>query len=700
MLRVIIGVTLVALLASPVLAQSPDTEPAGSEGEEAQEEGRSFEDRIVVTASRQEQESSRTPVPITVIDRIQIEQAQPEKLADLFKQIPGVEVSGEGPFRGLPVIRGFSSNRVLILVDGQRLNNARESTVFAGIQPGLVDLNQVERIEVLRGPASVLYGSDAMGGVINIITRAPQLGAEGFDWHGSASYEYGENADSQRARISFQGAGEGFSLQVSGGYQDVGDYYAPEEAFTDERFSDYVDDEGRVFNSGMTQTSFNGNLRWTVGSQGVLKVGAEVVRTEDIGFPGFDPASGIDISFPNFDRDKLSAAWDSGPVGGLANIGLSAYYQKTRKESRRNLDFGPYFFLFNTTTSDIDSFGFNAQSVADLGTSHVTFGLDFYRDSVDDDTIAEDPWTGVNTDVAVPRSYQTGLGVYVQDEVQATDKLLVLAGLRYDTFDFKSQDDPDYHGEPFDVTDSDLSGNVGLVYSVTQNVQLTGLIGRGFRTPNLQERAYYGGATEPGYFIVQNPELTSERSLNYEAGFKVRYDRYFGGLNVFYNDVRDLITFVEIGEDELTGDTLIQYDNIDEATIKGIELELQTLFGDSWTLFTNASYTRGENDTENQPLGFIPPVKLVVGLRYQQERWWGEAAARFVGKQDRLPDNEDGDESIGDFTSVDLRGGYEFAFGLGIKGAVGNLLDELYAEPFNNRPEPGRSYRVAVSYKF
>jgi len=126
--------------------------PDPAEKETTENGKKVFKDQLVVTAGRQEQESS-------------------EKMTDLFKDLPSVDVQGEGPFRGLPVIRGLSSNRVLILVDGQRLNNARESTLFAGIQPGLVDLSEVDRIEVLRGPASVLYGSDAMGGVINIITK-------------------------------------------------------------------------------------------------------------------------------------------------------------------------------------------------------------------------------------------------------------------------------------------------------------------------------------------------------------------------------------------------------------------------------------------------------------------------------------------------------------------------------------------------
>ena len=140
MMRLVFRSALVLMLVvvtAPAVAQEAEPEKPPDEAVEkteeekaAAEEGRVFRDKIVVTASRQEEESGKTPAPITVIDRDTIEKIQPGKMADLFKAIPGVEIEGEGPFRGIPVIRGFSSNRVLILVDGQRLNNARESTTL------------------------------------------------------------------------------------------------------------------------------------------------------------------------------------------------------------------------------------------------------------------------------------------------------------------------------------------------------------------------------------------------------------------------------------------------------------------------------------------------------------------------------------------------------------------------------------------
>ena len=345
------GLLILMLIAvtAPALAQEAEPEtPTEETTEKATEEGRVFKDQIVVTPGRQEQASGDAPAPITVFDRETIERIQPEKMADLFKTIPGVEIDGEGPFRGLPVIRGMSSNRVLILVDGQRLNNSRESTTFAGIQPALVNLAEVERIEVLRGPASVQYGSDAIGGAINIITRQPNLGQQDFKVSGDVALEYGTISDSQAGRVSVTGTGSGFSFYAGGSYEKVEDYKAADGASEDPRYVGprgvWVREDNTVPNSGMEQTNFNGGFKFLTGQQGVLRIDAEVVRTKDVGFPGFDlESSGIEFTFPNFDRDKIGVAWNSGPVWGLSDISLSTYYQAVTKESASIFDFSPFF---------------------------------------------------------------------------------------------------------------------------------------------------------------------------------------------------------------------------------------------------------------------------------------------------------------------------------------------------------------------
>jgi hemoglobin/transferrin/lactoferrin receptor protein len=639
-------------------------------------------------------------------------------MADLFKAIPGVEIDGEGPFRGLPVIRGLTSNRVLILVDGQRLNNSRESTTFAGIQPALVNLSEVERIEVLRGPASVQYGSDAIGGVINIITRQPNLGEQEFKVSGDVALEYGTISDSRAGRASVTGTGSGFSFYAGATYEKVEDYKAADGASEDPRyvndFDTWVLPDDTVPNSGMEQTTFNGGFKFLTGQQGVLRIDAEVVRTKDVGFPGFElETSGIEFNFPNFDRDKIGVAWNTGPVWGLSDISLSTYYQAVNKESASIFDFSPFFFSDSFTQSEIDSIGFNAQSIADVGRHRLTFGLDFYSDNVQDTALSENCGfmtpCELSTEVAVPKSEQTGIGAYIQDGWTLSPQVKLQLGLRGDSFSFVSKDDPNYTGEPFDVTDSAVSGNMGVTWSVTDNVNLTGLVARGFRTPNLQERSFFGLATNGQAYILQNPDLSSESSWNYEIGTKVRYSRYSGGLHFFYNDLSDFITleFLELDDERCTsppappGVQCAEFANIDKATIWGAEFDLEAIFADWWTAFGSIAYMQGDNKTTNEPLSTIPPLKVILGLRYQRVQWWTEANMRFLDRQTNLPESDPFfDTGTIGFTVYDLRGGYDFNFGLGFLVAIENITDKLYNEPFNNRPEPGRNFRVTARYRF
>ena len=708
MYRVLIATLAAALVmcfAATAFAQESPVVDDEQETSAAEEQGRVFKDQITVTAGRQELASGEVLAPVTVITSDQIEELQPEKMADLFKMIPGVEVEGEGPFRGIPVIRGLTSNRVLILVDGQRLNNGRESTDFAGIQPSLVNLGEVERIEVLRGPASVQYGSDAIGGVVNIITRRPNLGAAEFKLHGNVSYEYGSASDSQSGSVRFGGAGKRVGFDIGASIQDVDDYAAANGAHEDENYSSYTRDDDTVPNSGMEQRAFDGSVSVLTGDQGVLKVNAEVVRTEDIGFPGFARDSGIEIYFPNFNRDKLAASWASGPMAFFDDFNVSAWYQYVDKESVRNFSF-PGFAQHSYTRSEIDSIGFNVQGISTVGINHLTYGLDFYQDDLHDTALTEFPlwpWIPPSDEVVVPDSVQQGVGLYISDRISATDRLTLNVGLRGDTFKFDSdENDTRYTGDPLDATDSALSGNIGVIYSLTDNVNLTGLIARGYRTPNIQERSFFGPATTGDTFILQNPDLGPESSWNYEVGFKARYEQASGGLNLFYNDLTDFIGFEFLGEqDPMSGLELARFANVGKATIWGVELDLEWIFARWWSVFGTIAYLEGDNTTTDEPLPYIAPWKVTAGVRYQRSNWWGEADIRHLGKQTRLPagdpDFETGTEPL---TVVDLRGGFDFDSGLGFLVAVENVFDELYNEPFNNRPEPGVNLRATLRYRF
>ncbi len=690
-MKAAIVAVLVPLLlpASAGLAQVPTT-PAPTGDSEAAPEPASqvrLREEVVVTATRYEQDTFATPLPVSALSLEELEHLRPARLVDALKTMAGVEFTGEGPFRGLPVIRGLSSNRILILVNGERLNNARESTQFAGIQPGLVDLGEVERVEVLRGPASVLYGSDAIGGVINIITKKKPFTPGTFTVDGGASFEYGTSANATRARAEVNGTGGRVAFHLGASSSDIGNYESP---------------RGEVPNSGMEQRSADGSVRFLLGQSHTVQVNVETVDTRDVGFPGYDPAtSGVDIRFPRFDRDKVGLSWETYDILGLDTFTLRSYVQQVVKESRRNIQMGPRFFSNNTTTSEIDSSGFTGQGSLRRGVHALTFGVDFVRDAVHDETLAESTF-GTSTAVAVPDSTQRGLGVFLQDELAVGERLGLVAGVRGDWYSFTGKDDPRYQGEPFDVRESAVSGSLGLRYAFTPRFQLVASVGRAFRAPNLQERAYTGLVSTGDTWVLQNPHLGPETSLNADLGFKVRTDEYASSFTLFRNKVKGLISLEFLGEDPETGLLLSRFANIDAALIQGAELEVQRFFDAAWSAFGVASYTRGSDEATGDPLPLIPPLKVVLGVRYQHGRFWGEAGSRIVARQERIPPDTVADtyEETPGFTVWDVRGGVALGAGFHLHVAVENLLNKAYHEPFNRRLESGRNVRTTVLYRF
>ena len=272
------------LLASPLAAQEDDTQPDTV-----------LMERIQAVATRTERATFDVPVPVDVLDGERIDRLQADNVvADLFPLEAGLEVEGEGPFLGLPVLRGLSGNRVLVLVDGQRLNNSREAINFGGVQPGLVDVSNIASIEIVRGPASVLYGSDAIGGIVNIVTRKPELPAEGLSVSGSATTRY-STIDRQRTgamALHFGTPYVGFAFR--GSARDAGDYSSA---------------LGVVAHSGAETRSGAADLEWRPADDHALTLQWSTLRGEDIGVPG---SGGVFTGFyPRTDRTKLSLGYEA-----------------------------------------------------------------------------------------------------------------------------------------------------------------------------------------------------------------------------------------------------------------------------------------------------------------------------------------------------------------------------------------------------
>jgi hemoglobin/transferrin/lactoferrin receptor protein len=250
-----------------------------------------FLHETLVTGTRYPRAYYESPQALSFLTRRDLLDQNPTVLGDALSGLPGVDMSKDSPWEQRPVLRGLSGQRVLVMMDGSPVNSARGN----GPHPSLVDPSQVERVEVVRGPSSVAYGSDALGGAINIITREPQFTRPDERFRGSATAG-GSSADHQaNGYIELMPRLGNFSALLSSGARSASDFRAPDGTVPHSSFSDY---------------NALANLRYDISSHMVLKGSYQLYRGKHIGIPGLDfeipDLFSMNFSFPNYDLDATS----------------------------------------------------------------------------------------------------------------------------------------------------------------------------------------------------------------------------------------------------------------------------------------------------------------------------------------------------------------------------------------------------------
>jgi outer membrane receptor protein involved in Fe transport len=287
---------------------------------------------IAVTATRSPKDVFLTPVPVDVFDRTAIRGRAPNSVADLFRGRAGLDVSGVGLNQIRPIIRGQRGQRILLLSDGQRLNNSRRQQDFGEV-PALVDVAAVDRVEVVRGPASVLYGSDAIGGVVNVITRSPETAG----LHGSGGARYSAADDQERVYASAAGRFGRWGVQVGGAVRGSRDYDAPAGTFG----SITLADPTRVNDTGGSDWSVDAYLGYRLAENHEVFARLDRYDADTAGFGYIDPAAyapgdpTIRITYPAQTFTKLGFGYRGSPRLSAGRPAGSAWYVQ---DNERKLD--------------------------------------------------------------------------------------------------------------------------------------------------------------------------------------------------------------------------------------------------------------------------------------------------------------------------------------------------------------------------
>ena len=700
---------------------------------------------IAVTATREPESLFVIAAPVSVLDTVALRTVSPNTAADILKSLPGIDVNGVGANQTRPTIRGQRGQRILLLENGLRMNNARRQQDF-GELPAIVDVNSMSQLEVVRGPASVLYGSDAIGGVVNMRTlNVPSLSG-GDTYGGRATFLYRDEGEQLRPTVDLFGRIGKFGFRGNASYRNAGNYFAPSGSFGDITLdgSTEVNDTGVEDQNYSLLIDYSFNPNHSVYAKGAYytakDAGFGYVSNADLGTPD---AVSIVIQYPDQSVTKFSGGYRGENLSWAFadRLDVSAFYMDNERELAQQIGnieipFGPgatgILDINSQNYTDLSTFGTRVEAAKLLGGRHLlTYGLDYYHDDSEntDRTVSEISGAPfpippeVDDTPNVPNATYDRLGVFAQGDLKLHQRFTLILGARWQHTESQTEETENLN-DPLVVgitnSKSTLVASANALWEIVPSLNLVGTVGRGFRAPNIIELYFNGPTPEGSGYLVPNTDLASETSINVDLGIKYARENVSFEAFVFRNEITDAIQIRSVPDSVIDGLDVFQNVNVGELLFRGFEIGGRYAFIPGLELGASFSFLDAEDGLdENSPLADSYRTRLQGDLTYRRPsgRWWASYDFRWQGDSTICEDSNDAckrqimDPAVGftlpSFNVHSVRGGFRIAQ-IGrtshyITASVENFTDELYAE-FSNaaffRPQPRRTVLIGWSTTF
>ena len=709
--------------------------------------------QITVTGTRNEKFVDDVPSSIGVIDLSDKKYSGFSELKDLFRYEPGVSVeldtsnySAASANEGNVNIRGMELNRILFIQDGIRLPAAFGDSLGYNYDRGdFVDFNTLKAVEVVKGPGSTLYGSDALGGIVSFRSlEANDLLKPGQDFAVEVPFNYTgfNNGKFGSVKIATKNEDAGFSAI------GVISYLNSQE----KKPKDFTDREDWINDVERTGNSYYLNVKKDIGENKNIGLSLERVKRDTetskpantltdyraFGYPLYYTSQTQDVDVTK-DRLVLSYGYENKNVDkGVNSLIAKGYYQNAETDDVWKDDSNRFYvpdFRYSDYQLRDESYGVDIQMGSKINNHKLTYGITSSKTS--NEFLQERYNTNLNTNVTTrddkkryPDADTNRFGVYVQDELRI-GKVDVIAGIRYEKTKIDVSSDAlhteyctgggDYDCNLGEIDVDSFTPKIGGILDLNPNVAVYGQYAMGFKTPTWsQMNAIQTNLTASApYQVKPNSSLEPEKSHSFEVGLRGKTERNQFRLATFYNKYVDFIGSSDVTFETVSGVPNVAVttpENNEEAKIWGIELNNDFTLTDSdngkVSLINAVSYLKGENEETDEPLSGIDPFKLVTGIRYDApgEKFNTELIATYTGKA-TLPDSDTyyNPEAV---TIFDLIGTYNINDDFTVDLGVYNIGDKRHYKYENTRSvsettsaierysEPGRSFKAGFKFRF
>lgn len=656
------------------------------------------QEHVQVTATRTSKRDIDIAAAVTALTEEAVLAAAPDVIAELLRGQPGTFFQQTTPGQGIPIIRGLKGSQVLHMVDGMRLNNA-----FFRNAPnqylGLVDSFAAQRMEVVRGSQGSLYGADAMGGVLNILTEEPTF--NGGDWQQESrlygSYDSVDDGWVLSART--QGGRQGWGFAGGASYQD---------------HSSRTSGSGeKLVPSGYRSRAADLKFVFEPSDRTSLMLSAQAMeqpstpRYDEV-VPGYgqDEPSAEQFLFEPNRRSFVHARFRLDGESSLFDLFEAHLARQVITDDRLTQEFGSPVITTENNSSTLD--GLTLQFNSSLSSGQLlVWGAEIYADDVESsryESLVDSDYRQSVRSRFPDQSSMDSAAIYFSGEWLATERFDLTAGLRYSWFDIQLPATDAY--DPVDLSPADLTGDIHAVYELRPDFKIVANFGKGFRPPNIFDLATLG--PRPGNrFNVANPALDPETVWSYDLGFKTESEKLELEVFAFYLDYSDKITSVFTGETTEDGRNIIRSENRNKVEIYGLEAGAYWSFTDALNSYVVINYTRGEESGDQGaafPADRIPPLNGKLGLVYQLNPDWRiEPYLLFASRQDRLSPRDIRDSRIDPmgtegWTTINLSLEWQLSQDLQLGLRLENLADKAYREHASGIDAAGRNLGLWVNW--
>lgn len=700
---------------------------------------------VIVSATRWRQNTGDIPSKVISISPKEVELQNPQTAADLLGVSGKVYIQKSQQGGGSPMIRGFATNRLLYTVDGVRMNNA----IFRGgnIQNVIsLDPFATENTEVVFGPGSVIYGSDAIGGVMSFQTLSAELSDSGstkISGKVNSRFSSANNEKTIHADIKYGWKKWAFVTsasrwdydhlrQGSNGPDDYLKSYHVERIEGEDRVVEQ--DDSLIQNpTAYTQKNLMQKVRFQPNQYWDFQYGFHYSETSDYG--RYDRLNRVINDEPRY------AEWKYGPQKWMMNNLNSTHSKETRafdqlsirlahqqfEESRIDRNFRSE--IRRIRAEKVDAYSANIDFIKKFGEKSTAFyGAEYISNNVESNGKQENILTGdfAKSPSRYPQSTWSSMAVYANYEFKPSDKFTLQSGIRYNHFLLDAEFDTTFYSFPFtqaNVNNGALTVSLGLVYHPSDSWSVNANFGTAFRAPNVDDVGKIFDS-EPGAVVIPNPNLTSEYAYNWDIGVAKIFNDF---LKVDFTAYYTILNNAMVRRNsQLNGQDSIIFDgersqvqsiqNAAIANVYGVQAGMEIKFPGGINLSSDLNYQIGEEELDDgsvSPSRHAPPLfgttrlnfksgdwNVQLYANYQTERQHSELAVEERRKTEIYAFDKNGNTYAPAWYTLNFKMSYQLWEDFGLNVGVENITDQRYRPYSSGMSAPGRNFIISLNLKF